>query len=238
MSRVVTEDDIFQILRDYERRIKELERAATGVIPNENQGPAGPPGERWFSGSVAPTGSVPADAVVGDWYLNTTTGDVYEKTSTSAWTLQGNIKGPQGTQGIQGVQGNPGAPGISDAKVSTGGLLSNVGTWTDVAAADLAITLPCTGRPVICTLHCKVGTNNDTNKAVPLRTRMDAGTFSPEETHWVPTNTIGFWTTLRARFVPSAGNHTFCPQFSGNGATTVWIYRDANNPVIFTAEEF
>jgi hypothetical protein len=38
MSRVVTEDDIFQILRDYERRIKELERAATGVIPNENQG--------------------------------------------------------------------------------------------------------------------------------------------------------------------------------------------------------
>lgn len=59
-------------------------------------------GTKWYSGAIAPTGGI---GVVGDWYLNTANSDVYLKTGASAWTLQMNIKGPQGDQGIQGPPG-------------------------------------------------------------------------------------------------------------------------------------
>lgn len=68
-------------------------------------GSAGVPGEQWYSGSGAPAG---ATGVVGDWYLDTATGDVYEKTGASAWTIRGNIKGPKGDTGTTGSQGIPG----------------------------------------------------------------------------------------------------------------------------------
>ena len=48
--------------------------------PTGPAGPAGTPGEVWYSGSGAPPG---ATGIVGDWYLNTTTGAVSEKTGTS-----------------------------------------------------------------------------------------------------------------------------------------------------------
>jgi hypothetical protein len=68
-------------------------------------GPQGTPGEKWFSGSGAPaTGT----GVVGDWYLNSTTGDFYEKTDTVTWTLRGNLKGPTGTTGPTGPTGATG----------------------------------------------------------------------------------------------------------------------------------
>jgi len=78
------------------------------------QGPQGIPGvaEVWYSGAGAPAG---ATGIVGDWYLNTTNGDVYEKTGASAWTLRGNIRGPQGIQGIQGIQGPTGNTGATGA---------------------------------------------------------------------------------------------------------------------------
>jgi hypothetical protein len=34
-----------------------------------------------------------------DWHLNTTSGDFFEKTGPSAWTLRGNLKGPPGEGG-------------------------------------------------------------------------------------------------------------------------------------------
>ena len=82
------------------------------------QGIQGIPGvaEAWHSGASAPAGVLGA---VGDWYLNTTTGDVSEKTGASTWTVQANIRGPQGIQGIQGIQGatgNTGAPGTPGAQ--------------------------------------------------------------------------------------------------------------------------
>jgi hypothetical protein len=39
----------------------------------------------------------PAGAAVGDWFLHTPTGDVYEKTGASTWALVANIKGPPGS---------------------------------------------------------------------------------------------------------------------------------------------
>jgi Collagen triple helix repeat (20 copies) len=72
-------------------------------------GPAGP-AEVWFSSAGAPAGGT---GVVGDWDLDTTSGDVFEKTGASTWTLRANIKGPQGDQGIQGLKGDTGDTGAT-----------------------------------------------------------------------------------------------------------------------------
>ena len=75
------------------------------------QGAKGVPGEDgavWYNGIIAPASGTGA---VGDYYLDTVTGDVYEKTGATTWTLSGNIRGPQGEQGIQGATGATGATG-------------------------------------------------------------------------------------------------------------------------------
>jgi hypothetical protein len=99
-------------------------QGATGAQgPQGVQGPTGATGqaEAWWSGAGAPAG---ATGAVGDWYLNTSTDDVYEKTAASTWTLRANIKGsagatgsqgPQGTTGAQGPQGTTGAQGAAGA---------------------------------------------------------------------------------------------------------------------------
>lgn len=57
------------------------------------QGPTGATGSLWYTGTGAPaTGT----GVVNDFYLDNASGDVYKKTATSTWTLQGNIKGLAG----------------------------------------------------------------------------------------------------------------------------------------------
>jgi Collagen triple helix repeat (20 copies) len=82
--------------------------------PIGNTGPQGTPGENWFAGAGVPSGSL-AGSIVGDWYLDTNTGDVYEKTAATTWTLRTNIKGPTGSTGPQGPQGIQGATGPSGA---------------------------------------------------------------------------------------------------------------------------
>lgn len=97
------------------------------------QGPAGQNGERWFTGTAVPT--TVSGAVVGDWYLLSTTGDFYECTGTNQWTLRGNLKGatgatgsqgPQGNTGAQGVQGPAGAAGADGAGVPAGGAIGAI----------------------------------------------------------------------------------------------------------------
>jgi len=67
----------------------------------------------WMNGSTPPTSGAGND---GDYYLNTSTGDVSSK-SAGAWTVVMNIIGPtgamgsQGTTGPQGIQGPQGATG-------------------------------------------------------------------------------------------------------------------------------
>ena len=112
------------------------------------QGVQGTPGEKWFSGSGAPAGGL-AGTIVGDWYLDTATGDVYAKTGASAWSLRGNIKGPTGTtgstgsQGIQGIQGIQGVTGTPGEKWFSGagapaGATGIVGDWyVDLSSGDV-----------------------------------------------------------------------------------------------------
>lgn len=61
---------------------------------NGTDGTDGVDGSKWYNAAGAPgTGT----GVVGDYYLNDTNGDVYEKTGASTWTLIGNITGPAGS---------------------------------------------------------------------------------------------------------------------------------------------
>jgi len=82
-----------------------------------SQGPAGTAGEKWFSGAGAPA---TATGAIADWYLDTANGDIYEKTGASAWTLRGNIKGPQGATGATGSQGPIGNTGAQGPQGATG----------------------------------------------------------------------------------------------------------------------
>lgn len=66
--------------------------------PPGTNGTNGTPGEKWFTGSGVPAGTL-AGSIVGDWYIDSVNGDYYEKTATSTWTLRGNLKGPQGPAG-------------------------------------------------------------------------------------------------------------------------------------------
>jgi hypothetical protein len=72
----------------------------------------GPQIEEWLSGAGAPAGSL---GNVGDWYLDTATGDAYEKTDATTWTRQTSLKGPQGAAGAPGAAGPKGDPGATGA---------------------------------------------------------------------------------------------------------------------------
>ena len=86
--------------------------------PTGTTGATGTPGEKWFSQSGAPASGT---GIIGDWSLDVTSGDIYEKTTSTVWTLRGNIRGPQGMTGTTGAtgpagpQGNDGTPGATGA---------------------------------------------------------------------------------------------------------------------------
>lgn len=81
------------------------------------QGVQGTPGSRWFDQAGTPN---PANGVIGDFHLNRTTGDYYEKTGVNTWTNRGNIRGPQGLQGAQGAKGDKGDKGDTGSTGATG----------------------------------------------------------------------------------------------------------------------
>lgn len=75
---------------------------------------------QWRYGATAPAAAL---GNIGDFYLNTATGDVHYKSAASTWTLTGNIKGPQGNAGATGAtgpQGPAGATGAAGAIGATG----------------------------------------------------------------------------------------------------------------------
>src|SRR5215471_11165074 len=78
---------------------------------------SGPQAEQWLNGNGAPAGTL---GNVGDMYLDDLTGDVYEKTGASVWTLRANIEGPTGATGAAGATGAPGATGPQGPPGSTG----------------------------------------------------------------------------------------------------------------------
>lgn len=90
------------------------------------QGPTGASGvvEQWHSGATAPANSLGS---VGDWYFNTATGDIYEKTGVTVWTYYLSSKGTTGATGANGTNGTSSAWYSGNGNVGNGQY--NVGDW-------------------------------------------------------------------------------------------------------------
>lgn len=73
--------------------------------------------EEWLSGTGAPASAL---GNTGDWYLDTATGTVYEKTAAATWTYRTDLTGPQGPQGVPGSTGAQGPPGPTGATGAQG----------------------------------------------------------------------------------------------------------------------
>ena len=90
------------------------------TIPRGDTGTAGAPGSIWYTGAGAPSSGL---GVNGDYYLNSTTDDVYLKT-TGTWSVVANIKGSTGATGPTG----------------TGGALGYYGEFSDYTTQTVAST--------------------------------------------------------------------------------------------------
>ncbi len=78
------------------------------------RGPAGSDGadgDMWYVGNGDPSNNALADTKSGDMYLDSDSGDVYQKQPDGSWQLKANIKGLTGETGIQGPQGEQGDKG-------------------------------------------------------------------------------------------------------------------------------
>ena len=92
--------------------------------PGEN-GEDGKDGATWLTGT-----SKPADTLgnLGDMYLNTTNGDVYQK-EESGWTLKMNIKGEDGEDGEDGRPGLNGSQGSQGETAYSNTILPSEGGY-------------------------------------------------------------------------------------------------------------
>ena len=103
-------------------------------------GTPGTPGSVWYEGANAPGGGL---GIVGDFYLDTSTGDVYQKTGGGWGSPIANLTGPAGapgTPGIPGIPGTPGTPGSVwyEGTNAPGGGLGIVGDfYLDTSTGDV-----------------------------------------------------------------------------------------------------
>ena len=72
---------------------------------NGTNGMNGIDGALWITGNGVPSIDL---GVINDLYLDIPTGDFYLKTDSGTWTLQGNLKGPQGADGTLANGDQPG----------------------------------------------------------------------------------------------------------------------------------
>jgi len=72
---------------------------------------------QWQYGTGIPSGS---SGVAGNYYYDTTNGNIYYKQNGTTWILAGNIMGPAGSTGPQGAVGPTGAQGPAGLTGSTG----------------------------------------------------------------------------------------------------------------------
>lgn len=117
------------------------------------KGATGARGSQWYTGTaVTGTSTTPAAfpgtgiaaALVGDIYLNTSTGNVYHcKTAGAAaiakWAYVGCLRGPQGPQGARGETGATGPTG-PQGKVGATGPQGPKGDKGDPTTVDAALS--------------------------------------------------------------------------------------------------
>ncbi len=132
-----------------------------------NNGSDGRDGATWLSGNVAPTN----EGKVGDFYLDTTTNNVYTK-KTTGWTLVSNIKGNAGTNGSNGQNGTNGSDGVSVVNINSvyGFTTDNKSciiftfTMSDGTTNNVTVLIPST--PTSITLNNRNISINDVNNEI------------------------------------------------------------------------
>jgi Collagen triple helix repeat (20 copies) len=203
--------------------VHEKTGAAVWTLRDNLTGPQGATGqaEGWLSGAGAPAG---ATGNVGDWYLNTTTSDVHEKTGASAWTLRTNIKGAQGIQGPAG----PVASGLpylflnllNDVPAVAGTVYQFKGKVFDTHsgwdAVNYRYTIPISG---IYLIHCKVQADPGNNGQYPaIQTAPTAGgTYTTQVQSEVPAPTYYGGNKITAILKLTAGNGLRAVELASNG---------------------
>jgi len=95
-------------------------------------------GTEWTNGTGSPN---PANGAIGDFYLDTNNGEIFKKTSASAWTSLMSIKGATGATGPQGPPGLNGRPGAAGTSIQTI-------TYSDTTGR-LTITLDDGSTPIV-----------------------------------------------------------------------------------------
>lgn len=137
------------------------------VGPQGPQGPAGKDGKdgignRWYTGNTNPV-ATGGSYLIGDLYLNATTGNIYKYTSLNKWESIGSIKGPQGEQGPQGIQGPQGPQGEQGPKGDTGDVGGFINIWGILTNAN-QLPLPSTlNNPTVAYLVEHTGGTDQAN---------------------------------------------------------------------------
>lgn len=96
-------------------------------------------GTSWYDGTGVPSGTLGVD---NDYYINTSTGDIYNKVS-GTWVLIANLKGDTGATGAAGNDGASGEPGAAGATWSDGygapssGLGANGDFYLDLSSGNI-----------------------------------------------------------------------------------------------------
>ena len=92
------------------------EQGDTGAKGDKgDKGDTGSAGATWLTATTDPTNDTIANE--NDLYLNTTSGNIFKKTSTG-WDNIGNIKGAKGDTGSQGETGNAGATWLTGTAIT------------------------------------------------------------------------------------------------------------------------
>lgn len=121
-----------------------IDQIETKLENGEFDGPKGDTGEdgaTWLSGTSVPSSSTGKN---GDFYLRTSTYDVYQKSSGS-WTKKGNIKGATGATGATGTAATITVGTVTTGEPGTEAQVSNRGT-SGAAVFDFTIPRGDTGE--------------------------------------------------------------------------------------------
>ena len=140
--------DLYVQLQDTDtwKNVGKVEGVQGPQGPAGAQGPQGPQGAQgvrgsnWYTGTDNPP-PILSDLKVLDKYLNTITGNVYSY-SGAAWSLQGNIMGPQGEPGSGG-----GIPTISVALSTTGPTTLDSKDYDTIAASGVTAIINTNADP-------------------------------------------------------------------------------------------
>ena len=140
------------------------------------------PGSTWLTGSGAPASGT---GTVGNFYIDTATGNYYQKTGPTTWTPVANLTGPQGNSINRPTASISSSGGVVTIDLSTGDevylltLTENVTSWAFP-------TLPASGKTAEIVVEITQGASTAYTCVSPASTGRTAGSYP-----WSVSSTLG-----------------------------------------------